>query len=249
MATEESDGVQEALAGAVRVALTSAGMAGERLARRRQEQLRRITLAAEDEARILGARFEAERALARAALSGIVAEDWWRSARPEQIADAWQTATAWRDHDRELARAHAQMAVQLSERYGIDSSTLTVRVGEADVQARIEAAIQRERAGRDDAEAAALLAAADREDRAGDPQAVDQQRALAQVHHATADEHAAIARELDEEAVQGAAIREASQGRPADQATRTPPRPGARARPSQGARRQRTRTRTRDASR
>lgn len=57
----ESDGIDEALEGMSRVALTVAGRLGEQLARAREQELRRAQAAEEQQARELQARFDAER--------------------------------------------------------------------------------------------------------------------------------------------------------------------------------------------
>ena len=57
---EESDGIAEAFEGQLRVLVTAAGQVGERIARAREDALRRAQAASEREARELRTRFEAE---------------------------------------------------------------------------------------------------------------------------------------------------------------------------------------------
>jgi colicin import membrane protein len=63
----EPDGINDALAGSLRVGLTVVGHVAERAARAREQDARRGQAASEQEARELQARLDAERAAARAA--------------------------------------------------------------------------------------------------------------------------------------------------------------------------------------
>src|SRR4051794_27624202 len=96
---QEPDGINEALAGALRVSLTAAAHAAEQLARSREQAARDARASGEHEARQLQRRRDAERAAARAALAPIAREEWWQRAEVEEIARAWETAQAWRELD------------------------------------------------------------------------------------------------------------------------------------------------------
>ena len=58
---EETDGIEEAFEGQLRVLVTAAGQVGERLARAREEALRNAQARSEQEHRELQSRIEAER--------------------------------------------------------------------------------------------------------------------------------------------------------------------------------------------
>src|SRR3954453_2199771 len=118
---QEPDGINEALAGALRISLTAAAHAAERLARSREQAARDARAAGEHEAHELQARLGAERAAARAALAPVAREAWWQRAGVDEIARAWETAQAWRDQDPDARQAAERIHEQLRDRYGIDT--------------------------------------------------------------------------------------------------------------------------------
>lgn len=117
----ESDGINELVDDGLRQAVMVGARIGEQLARRRQEQLRQARTVSEHEGRQAQARFDAERLGARAGLADVTERDWWRIASPEQIGAAYETATAWKDHDPEIAAVHTYLNERLANR-GIDTS-------------------------------------------------------------------------------------------------------------------------------
>lgn len=117
----ESDGINELVDEGLRQAVMVGARIGEQLARRRQEQLRHARTVSEHEGRQAQARFDAERLGARAGLADVTERDWWRIASPEQIGAAYETATAWKDHDPEIAAVHTYLNERLANR-GIDTS-------------------------------------------------------------------------------------------------------------------------------
>jgi colicin import membrane protein len=167
----ESDGIDEALEGMSRVGLTVAGRLGEQLARAREQELRRAQAAEEQQARELQARFDAERAAARAQLAPVMDNRWWDTANGRDIERAHETATGWKDHDPAARDAAEVIRDQVQRRYGLDVDNLgadDASVAEALAKAERdrEQAEQERRAGRDEtAQAVQLLAEADREDR------------------------------------------------------------------------------------
>lgn len=119
---EESDGIEEALDGQIRVLVTAAGRIGEQFARAREEASRRAQAVSEREARELSSRFDAERNAARTEYANVYRNDWWDKATPEQIAGTYQAARAWTNEDPEAVRAEARMRDELSTRFGVDVS-------------------------------------------------------------------------------------------------------------------------------
>ena len=167
----ESDGIDEALEGMSRVALTVAGRLGEQLARAREQELRRAQAAEEQQARELQARFDAERAAARAQLAPVMDDRWWDTASGRDVERVHEAATAWKDHDPAARDAAEVIRDQVQRRYGLDVDNLganeaTVAEALAKAERDREQAEQERRAGRDEnAQAVQLLAEADREDR------------------------------------------------------------------------------------
>lgn len=151
----ETDGIEEAFEGQLRILVTAAGQAGERFAREREAVLRTAQARSEQEQRELASRFQAEREAARVQLSRVHENQWWDNALPPDISQAWQTATAWSAEDPEAARAQLRIGQELEARYGITPEQLR-----ADVRA------QRHRAATERAEAQRLMAQADRDERA-----------------------------------------------------------------------------------
>lgn len=158
----DSDGVEEALETVMRSAVMAAAQMGERRAREREAAARAAQARSVDEARELGRRLEAERATARAVLAPTSSEQWWDTATPEQVSGAYERATAWADTDPDLAAAKASMDEQLRRRYGIDPAA-GVRPDDLErARDAQDAARERRTAGTGQAEAAAVLATADR---------------------------------------------------------------------------------------
>lgn len=160
---EESDGVEEAFEGQVRVLVSAGSQVGERFARAREDALRRAQASSEQEARELQSRIDAERGAARAEFSDVHRDQWWDNATPEQIGHTYQVARAWTREDPEAARAEKQMRDELRTRYGIDAESTSA--DPRAVQAAIERAEQertaadeaRNRAAADDAETQLLM--------------------------------------------------------------------------------------------
>lgn len=117
---EETDGIEEAFEGQLRVLVTATSQIAERIAREREQALRQAEARSQQEARELQSRMEAERRAARAELSNVYREQWWNQASPEQIGHAYQVARAWEREDPEAVRAQQRMRDELRTRYGVD---------------------------------------------------------------------------------------------------------------------------------
>lgn len=223
---DQGDGIDEAFEAALRVGLTAAGRMAERVAREREQQQRDAQARSEQEARELQARLDSERAAARAALAPVEQEQWWQSARPEEIADAWQTANAWKDTDPEAQRATERIGRELQERHGIDPSQLSADPGavrdalERRDEARLAADRQRVQARGEHATATALLAEPDT-DQAPTPEHEERERAEQQYDSTQRREELAEQLEAvgDTESAQARVLADRNQGRPAQHAT------------------------------
>lgn len=196
---EETDGIEEAIEGQLRVLVTAAGQAGERIARTREDALRTAQARSEQEHRELQSRIEAERRAARAELALVYRSDWWERATPEQIGRTYQVARAWSQEDPEAVRAEQRMADELRTRYGIDitrthADPAAVRAAVARAeQERIQADAKRTRAAEENAEAQRLMAQANQED-----QRADEARASIAAHEPEERAHAAAEAEQRE---------------------------------------------------
>jgi colicin import membrane protein len=227
----ESDGIEEAVEGMLRVGLTVAGRIGEQLARAREQELRRAQAAEEQQARELQAQFDAERAAARAQLAPIMDNRWWDTATGRDIERVHEAATAWKDHDPTAASAAEVIRDQVHRRYGLDVDSLgaddaSVAAAMAKAEQDREQAEQEHRTGRaETAQAVELMAEADREDRDRQHNADEEnQRPDALAEEAALRYDSAERRQELAASLEGLSDREAVQARiSADQDQATPP--------------------------
>lgn len=171
---EETDGIEEAFEGQLRVLVTAAGQIAERFARAREEASRQAQAVSEQAAREMQDRFEAERKTAQLEVSRVHSPEWWDRATPEQMAHTYQVARAWTKDDPEAARAEQTMRNQFRSRYNLDvektdadpaAVNAAVQKAERD---RADADAERHRAAAEATEAQLLLTQADQEDRRAD---------------------------------------------------------------------------------
>jgi hypothetical protein len=227
----ESDGIEEAIEGITRVGLTVAGRLGEQLARTREQELRRAQGAEEQQARELQARYDAERAAARAQLAPVMDNRWWDTASGRDIERVHETATAWKDHDPAARDAAEAIRDQVQRRYGIDVDNLgadEASVAAAMAQAEWDRGLaDTERsAGRDEnTQAEQLLAEADREDRDREQDITEENQRPEALREEAGIKYDSAERRQDLAAsLEGVADREAVQARlSADQDQATPP--------------------------
>lgn len=175
---DETDGIEEAITGQIRVAVTAAAQVGQAVARAREKALRRAATLDERQARELRSRLDAERAAARAEVAQVNRSEWWDNSTPEQIGRTYQVARAWQGEDSEISRAEQRMSDELRSRYGIDvhdtgASPDDVRQlirlqSEHAERDRLQSDGERTRAAAEEAEALRLLAVADQEDQRAD---------------------------------------------------------------------------------
>ena len=155
---EETDGIEEAFAGQVRVLVTAAGQVAERLARAREQAQRRAQAHSEQERRGIDSRLEAEHRAARGAFGSVYRTEWWDRVAPEQIGHAYQVARAWAHEDPEAVRAEQRIRDELRTRYGIDADNTGA------TPAAVNAAMQRAEHERGQVEAERNREQADRAD-------------------------------------------------------------------------------------
>lgn len=182
---EESDGIEEALEGTVRLAVMAGARIGSEIARAREERLRDQRFRDERETAQLAQRFEAEKRVAVAELSQVHRPDWWDRADAARIGQTYATARAWAPEAPEARGAERKMRDELQARYGIDVDRLDPRSVSAEVetwrqrleeQRRQEADQQRTAETAERAEAAVLLDQAVREDQRGNAARDDEHR-------------------------------------------------------------------------
>ncbi|ROP44670.1 hypothetical protein [Pseudokineococcus lusitanus] len=120
----ESDGIEDAFEGQLRMGLLIAGRVAEELARQREQAARTAEQQSAQAVRDLQERATAERTTARAVLVPLERTAWWDRARPADIETAWQTARQWADVEPDAARAAETIREQVRIRYGIDVDAL-----------------------------------------------------------------------------------------------------------------------------
>lgn len=152
--TEPQDQASESVRAGMRTAMAAAAQVAQRVMRALEQRQREAQAASEQRAAELRARFDAERAAARAVLAPVGRGDWWATAQPEQIASAYETARAWEKFDPDARAAADRIRDEVGVRYGVDPSAL-----DRAEQLRREAADERQEARLD--EAAAVAAGVD----------------------------------------------------------------------------------------
>lgn len=208
---EESDGLDEALEGQLRVVVTAAAQIGERIARAREDAQRRAQSAGEQEARELASRLAAEQRAARTELGNVYRSQWWERATPEQIGHTYQVAHAWSQEDPEAARAQHLMRQELRIRYGVDvdqthADPAAVRAAlERAEQDRARTDAERTRAAAENTEAIRLLQDADQEDARA-----ERARAAAEHEPDSAERARAAAEAVQHERHAGRALKDGS---------------------------------------
>lgn len=133
---DESDGIEEALEGTVRMVSMAAMRVGSELARARQEYLRRQERSDDLEARQLHERFEAEKQTAVAGLARVQRPEWWDQADARQIGNTLAVARAWAPEAEGAARAEQTIQEQLAARHGVDVNHKATRGPEVDALRR-----------------------------------------------------------------------------------------------------------------
>lgn len=218
----ESDGVEEIVTQGMRVAITAAARTGEAMMRHRQAESQRAATESQARAQELQERLDAEMLAARSAYRRVDDPAWWASASPQDVAKAYETATAWHDVDEEAARVQARIEAEVLERYGVDldttddvATTLEERTA-SPVQERQDSSV----------DAAVYVAAAERAD--AEPVWDSRER-----REETARELSAEIK--DERAVEAKMRADVAQAYPAAEAVRNSEVRGTKARPSRGA--------------
>ncbi|MFD7008123.1 hypothetical protein [Rhodococcus jostii] len=159
-----------------RVGMQAATRLAEQMARTREAERRRAEQQSTQATRELEQRLNSERAAAESQLRAVLDDRWWDRADSGQIADNYQSARAWQNESPAAARAAERIEEEVKRRYGIDPSTAVDRDAVNRLLREAEARRSREKEEHDNARtdnltASALMAEADRTDRAEQEQA------------------------------------------------------------------------------
>lgn len=153
--------VEDVVEGMLRQSLAAGSQLAEQVVRARQQYMRTLEQRGEQVAVEAQRAVAADRAVMQSVIIPATRDDWWDTARPEQITQAHMLAEAWKDHDPAALVASSKITGELKSRYGIDTADLH---GDAaflqDNLTVLAAAEQRMAAAKEHAEAMALVAAA-----------------------------------------------------------------------------------------
>lgn len=121
----ESDGIEEAISQNIREALASAERTGRLLSRAidRVRQIRDSMREAAERRAEARARYQAAWDKAREKLEVVDDPEWWEGATPAQIAEVYEVAVTWREHEKEADRADDVIYEEVLERFGHDLRT------------------------------------------------------------------------------------------------------------------------------
>lgn len=153
----EQQEITEAVGQHVRVVATTVARLSETAFRAAEVAAERRRALEENRAADVTARFEAERAAARAGYRAVENPRWWENTRPEQVAEVYQVAAVWSEVDEEARRVEQLVADEIRRRYDVDARAVDLATVPNEL-----AVVERARAQRDAAEAIVLTSAADR---------------------------------------------------------------------------------------
>lgn len=159
------EGIEDVVEGLLRQSMTAAAQLGEQLARARQKIMQKAEQRSEQQNIEVQRQIAADRAAMRAVVAPTSQDEWWDTAKPEQITQAHLMTEAWKDHDPEALAASEKISTEVRKRYGIDTDDLQ---GDGaymqDVIAVKQMAEEQQRVAKEHAEAMALVAAAQAEE-------------------------------------------------------------------------------------
>lgn len=122
--SQHSDGLDETIEQSLRVAMTTAARVGEVLARVRHQLQERAASESTERARALGSRLDSERQAARATYGRVDDPAWWQTATPDQVAESYTLARAWREADPSAEHAARSIETTIQQRHGLDLASL-----------------------------------------------------------------------------------------------------------------------------
>ncbi|GAA1891891.1 hypothetical protein GCM10009715_41800 [Paeniglutamicibacter psychrophenolicus] len=113
--------VEDVVEGMLRQSLVAGSQLADQVVRARQQYMRNVEQRSEQAAVEAQRAFAADRAVMQSVIIPATRDDWWETARPEQITQAHLLAEAWKDHDPVALAAAEKISNEVQERYGIDT--------------------------------------------------------------------------------------------------------------------------------
>ncbi|MBH1934130.1 hypothetical protein I5Q34_07445 [Streptomyces sp. AV19] len=121
MTDELYDPITQAIAEALRLAITIAAVVADEIARAREERYRREEAASQERARALAERLRAERSAVEPLLREAWQERFWRTPDARRLGRCWQAAAEWAGGDEFARQTLEHLRQQLNKRYGIEA--------------------------------------------------------------------------------------------------------------------------------
>ena len=137
---EPSDGIAEEVERQLQLALATAAIAARRAIAARQHAIEQAGRDSQQAARGMKAQIEAERLLAAARLRPVFDPAWWETAGPQDVADMWQDANSWRNHDgsaigpTSFDRAAHRIRQEVRDRTGLDPTQVITLAAVQDLE-------------------------------------------------------------------------------------------------------------------
>ncbi|RAX47302.1 hypothetical protein DQ353_19175 [Arthrobacter sp. AQ5-05] len=116
--------VEDVIEGMLRQSLAAGSQLAEQVVRARQQYLRNAAQQSEQAAIESQRTLASDRAVMQSAIVPVMRDDWWETAQPEQITQAYVLAEAWKDYDPAALAASEKISSELKNRYGIDTADL-----------------------------------------------------------------------------------------------------------------------------
>lgn len=118
------EGIDDSVERGLRQLLAVGGQIAERLARAVQEIQRRERLRGEQASQEYQQMMATNRAAMQAVVAPVKEPEWWSKASAHHVADAYQAAESWKNHDPMALEASARIQQEVKSRYGIDTDDL-----------------------------------------------------------------------------------------------------------------------------
>lgn len=116
--------VEDVIEGMLRQSLAAGSQLAEQVARARQQYLRNVAQQAEQATVEAHRTLASDRAVMQSAIVPAMRDDWWKTAQPEQITQAYVLAEAWKDYDPAALAASAKISQEVKDRYGIEMADM-----------------------------------------------------------------------------------------------------------------------------
>jgi hypothetical protein len=213
---EPSDGIAEEVERQLQLALAAAAIAARRAIAARQHAVEQAQRQSGQHAQALKTQIDAERQLAATHLQPVFDPGWWETAAPHDVADMWQQANSWRDHDRDVTtptifdHVAARIRQEVRDRTGLDPTQLLALAAVQELEHKHQATLRERDPVRQPADVAAVEGDLSTPRRFDDPRRREQLRTQL------------VAAGVPEPAIEARTLADVGQAREAAEAAHTP---------------------------